>query len=154
MRYLYIDCDGVIFNTIHLAFLEMERLGIDTKDDDAIFNYFKTVDWNYLMDNGGIINDSIDKIKILIEANCFSSVSIATHRCSYTEGIIKTDKFNKLIPDVKIITIPKKIGKHYAVPAKDNFLIDDDVNKVKDWINAGGIGILFNSKDCLYGFKH
>ncbi len=152
MRDLYIDCDGVIFNTIKPAFKEMEELGIDLKNEEAITNYFKHCDWNYLIEVGGSINDSITKIKILSESNCFNTVNVATHRCSYIEGVIKTNVFKKLIPTIKIITIPKKIGKHFAVPVKNNILIDDAKNKIVDWINHGGIGILFSesTKNLIY----
>ena len=143
MRDLYIDCDGVIFNTIKPAFKEMEELGIDLNNQDAITEYFKYCDWKKLIQIGGQINNSIEKIKILQESNCFNTVNVATHRCSYTEGVIKTDIFKALIPNVKIITIPKKIGKHFALPANNHILIDDAKDKVIDWIKHGGIGILF-----------
>ena len=146
MRDLYIDCDGVIFNTISIAFLEMKKQGVNIKNQVDIDNYFKYCDWNMLIEKGGIINDSIDKLKILIESNSFNSVSVATHRCSYVEGVIKTNKFKSLIPNLKIITIPKKIGKHFAVPVKNNILIDDALSKIEDWVDNGGIGILFTEK--------
>jgi len=146
MRDLYIDCDGVIFNTIKPAFIEMENLGVNLKDEDAITDYFKKCDWDKLIRIGGQINNSIEKIKELSNSNCFNTVNVATHRCSYVEGVIKTNVFKELIPDVKIITIPKKIGKHFALPANNHILIDDAKGKVIDWINHGGIGILFSEK--------
>ena len=83
---------------------------------------------------------------MLTESESFNTVQVATHRCSYLEGVIKTDKFKKIIPHVKIVTIPKKIPKHYAVPAEGHILIDDAKSKITDWVNAGGIGILFSQK--------
>ena len=155
MKDLYIDCDGVIFNTIKIAFLEMQELGVNIKDDDAITEYFKYCDWNKLIETGGIINDSIEKIKILAESESFNTVQIATHRCSYLEGVIKTEKFKKLLPNIKTVTIPKKIPKHYAVPAEGHILIDDAKHKIIDWVNAGGIGILFTEKvdHLIYPFE-
>ena len=144
MRDLYIDCDGVIFNTISVAFNEMKMLGVDTQNQDAITNYFRVCDWNKLINEGGTINDSIEKIKILIESEDFNYLAVATHRCSYIEGVVKTNKFKELIPNIKIITIPKKIGKHFAIPVKNNILIDDALDKIQDWINEGGLGILFS----------
>ena len=144
MRDLYIDCDGVIFNTIKPAFKEMKEIGVDLKDQDAITEYFKYCDWNKLINIGGQINNSIDKIKILVDSNVFNTVNVATHRCSYIEGVVKTDVFKELIPNVKIITIPKKLGKHFALPANNHILIDDAKGKVIDWIHHGGIGILFS----------
>ena len=144
MRNLYIDCDGVIFDTIKVAFREMKELNVNLADEFEITNYFKNVDWNYLIDKGGILNDSIEKIKLLDESNEFDSVKIATHRCSYDEGIVKTKRFSELIPNIKIITIPRKINKHHALPAYNHILIDDSKTKVREWIENGGIGIVFN----------
>ena len=144
MRDLYIDCDGVIFNTIKPAFKEMKEMGIDLNNQDAITEYFKNCDWHKLIHTGGQINNSIEKIKQLADSNVFNTVNVATHRCSYIEGVVKTEIFNELIPNVKIITIPKRLGKHFALPANNHILIDDAKSKVIDWIKHGGIGVLFS----------
>lgn len=146
MRSLYIDFDGVLFDTIKIAFQEMEKLGVDLKDDDAITNYFKKVDWLHLIYDGGVLNNSIEKIKILIESNEFERVEVATHRCSYQEGVIKTNDLRTRIPDLKVTTIPKNIEKHHALNSRGNILIDDAKKKVLNWIKDGGIGILFSNK--------
>ena len=146
MRSLYVDFDGVLFDTITYAFLEMKRLGVDLSNDDAITEYFKYVDWKYLIEQGGVLNDSIKKLEFLIESNEFERVEVATHRCSYNEGVIKTNDLNNRLPKLKVTTIPKKIEKHYALKAEGNILIDDAKQKVIDWINDGGIGILFSQK--------
>ena len=145
MKDLYIDCDGVIFNTINIAFLEMKKIGVDLTNDDAITNYFRNCNWSKLIDEGGTINDSIEKIKIMIEEGCFDYIAVATHRCSYNEGLVKTNKFKELIPSLKIITIPKRIGKHHAIPVQNNILIDDALDKIINWVNHGGIGIYFRT---------
>ena len=143
MRDLYIDCDGVIFNTIKPAFKEMKSLGVDLDNQDAITDYFRKCDWNKLIELGGPINNSIEKIKILYESNEFERVNVATHRCSYLEGVIKRNKFNNLIPHINIFTIPKDIPKQFALKAPGNILIDDAKRKIEEWVNDGGIGILF-----------
>lgn len=146
MRSLYVDYDGVLFDTITYAFLEMKRLGIDITNQDEITEYFKKVNWNYLIEQGGILNDSIQKLEILMDSQEFERVEVATHRCSYNEGVVKTNDLKTRIPNLKVTTIPKKIGKHYALKAQDNILIDDDKEKIINWINDGGIGILFSQK--------
>ena len=144
MRSLYIDFDGVLFDTVKVAFQEMERLGVDTSNQEEITEYFKNVDWKNLIEEAGVLNDSIKKLEILIKSNEFERVEIATHRCSYNEGVVKTDDLRSRIPDLKITTIPKKIEKHYALKAENNILIDDAEYKILSWINDGGIGILFS----------
>ena len=143
---LYIDCDGVILGTITFAFSEMKRLGIDLSNDDDITKYFIDVDWNYLIEKGGILNNSLEKINIIKNSNLFNLVCVLTHRCSYQEGVIKTNRFKENIPNVQVITVPKKIKKHFAVNARGNYLIDDAKDKVLSWIEDGGIGVLFNPK--------
>ena len=143
MRKLYIDCDGVIFNTIKPAFKEMKEIGIDLSNDDAITDYFRICDWAKLIRLGGPINDSIEKIKELDNSNEFDKVYVATHRCSHVEGVVKSEIFKDLIPNITIFTIPRKIPKHFALKAENNILIDDAKSKIIEWINDGGIGILF-----------
>lgn len=146
VRSLYVDFDGVLFDTITYAFLEMKRLGIDITNQDKITEYFKKVNWNYLIEQGGILNDSIQKLEILMDSQEFERVEVATHRCSYNEGVVKTNDLKTRIPNLKVTTIPKKIEKHYALKAQDNILIDDAKEKIINWINDGGIGILFSQK--------
>ena len=145
-RNLYIDFDGVIFDTITFAFLEMEKLKIDIKDNEMVTDYFKKVNWYYLIEMGGIINDSLKKIETLNNSLEFDLVCVLTHRCSYQEGVIKEANLMEAISNLKVITVPKKIAKHHAVLARNNILIDDDLKKILGWIEDGGIGILFNQK--------
>lgn len=141
---LYIDCDGVILDTITYAFNDMKQLGVDTTNQEDITNYFKNVNWQTLIDQGGILNNSFEKIMSLKDSQEFESVIILTHRCSFNEGVVKTNNFNQKIPGVKVITVPKIIKKNFAVKPEGNFLIDDDLKKIMDWVNDGGIGIWFN----------
>ena len=55
---LYIDCDGVIFDTINYAFQNMKKLGINTLNEESVFNYFKNANWANLLNESGQINDS------------------------------------------------------------------------------------------------
>ena len=146
MRSLYIDFDGVLFDTITYAFLEMKKLGVDLSNDDAITDYFTKANWQELINSGGVLNDSIKKLEILIESSEFERVEVATHRCSYIEGVIKTNDLKSRIPNLKVTTIPRKIDKHFALKSENNILIDDAKSKVISWINDGGIGILFSQK--------
>ena len=142
-RNLYIDCDGVIFDTIIVAFSDMELLGIDTKDDLMITKYFQNIDWINLINRSGQINDSCKKIIELANSNIFNNVAVATHHCSYNEGKMKKIKFNELLPNIQVFNIPKKIEKHFALKANKNILVDDSLKKINGWINAEGYGVLF-----------
>ncbi len=143
-RNLYIDCDGVIFDTIVIAFSDMELLGIDTKDDLMVTKYFQNIDWINLINRSGQINDSCKKIIELANSNIFNNVAVATHHCSYMEGEMKKVKFNEVLPNIQVFNIPKKIEKHFALKANKNILVDDSLKKITGWVKAGGIGVLFN----------
>ena len=140
-----IDCDGVILDTIKFAFNDMERLKINTNNQKEIGDYFRYIcDWRTLINEGGIINDAFTKIKILLESNVFDVVRINTHISLDEEAFIKSYYFKLFIPEIEVITIPREIGKHKVVNPSGNILIDDSEKKVRDWIQHGGIGILFN----------
>ena len=60
---LYCDCDGVIFNTIDVAFQMMKEKGYDINDAtqrNAFFQY--EVNWNNVFDQAVVINNSVEKI--------------------------------------------------------------------------------------------
>ena len=45
--------------------------------------------------------------------------------------------------DINCFTIPVKIKKSEALPSRNSILLDDSIEKVRDWVNNSGIGILF-----------
>ncbi len=143
-RNVYIDCDGVIFDSETLAFKEMGMMGIT--DNDEITEYFKNADWLTLFESGGVINDAVNKIRDLYNSNNFEEIAILTHVCSFREAVFKTETFENLLPEITTITIPKIISKHEVegIIVQNNFLIDDSKVKIANWIAAGGIGILFD----------
>lgn len=168
--YLYIDCDGVIYDTIKVGFKDMEQSGIDLTNVGEIDKFFKQCDWNDLINRAGEINDSIYKILKLKESNRFKDVSIATHHCSYQEAVTKLIKFyedfnsktnnsvkvqgsynvnipnkNKYDLKINVYNIPRKIKKNHVLLANNNILVDDAKEKIIDWVNDGGIGVLFNT---------
>ena len=60
---LYSDCDGVLFNTIDVAYEYMKNNGCNMKDRKEIDYFFrKVIDWHKLFKNATMINDSINKL--------------------------------------------------------------------------------------------
>ncbi len=143
-KYLYIDCDGVIYNSVNLAFKEMEEMGVDTNNQVYIDNYFKHVNWDHLINKDTIINDSLKKIKDLIDSNEFFSVQVLTHISCFYEAIFKTEEIESQIPGVEVITLPRLIGKETILDPSNSILVDDALYKIKDWTKKGGIGVWFN----------
>ena len=65
---LYCDCDGVLFNTIEVAYEFMKQNGCDLKDRNAVDYFFrKVIDWHDIFNSASMINDSIKKLNMLKE---------------------------------------------------------------------------------------
>ena len=143
-RNVYIDCDGVIFDSEIQAFKEMHEKNI--KKDLEITTYFRNADWSFLFQSGGILNDAVNKIQDLSESNMFLELYVLTHVCSFREAVFKTETFDYLLPNVTTITIPKDISKDEVegIQVSNNILVDDSNKKVIRWLSKGGIGVLFN----------
>ena len=141
---LYIDCDGVIYNTIEIAFKLMNELQIDRKDSKIVDDFFRNIDWQNLMNQSEIINNSINKIKLLQDSNLYKDIIILTKlNGNYYVEKVKRDTFDILLPKIKVLTLPLSYSKASIVNAKNNILVDDELRNIKLWNNAGGIGIQF-----------
>lgn len=57
----------------------------------------------------------------------------------------KQEWVNTHIPNTELIMVPAKEKKNYAAP--NHILIDDMEKNIKEWKEAGGIGILHESTD-------
>ena len=65
MQKLYLDCDGVILDTVSKRIYEkLRELGITTAEATSM--YFSKLDWDKYIDECGQIDNSIDKIKAII----------------------------------------------------------------------------------------
>ena len=146
---LYCDCDGVIFNTIDVAFDIMKKNGCNMQDKNEIDTYFrKLIDWRDVFKEAEVINNSIDKIQKLKENDCFSDVIILTKLSGgYHEEGLKRDIFKEFLPDVRIITLQFGLSKALVVRAKDNVLIDDEKRNCDNWKENDGIAILFSQDE-------
>lgn len=134
---LYIDCDGVILDTVRTAI----KLSREYKQDVNFL--FRNIDWNILIYESGILNDSINKIKKIVESSIYD-VKILTKLCGNdTEEMAKRILLGKLLPNVEIITLKYEENKDDVVNPYNNILIDDEEKNYIRWINKGGIGIHF-----------
>ena len=63
---LYIDCDGVILNTIQVAKRIAKELGYDVDSYDGLHNFFvKDANWQILISECEILADAVNQIKAL-----------------------------------------------------------------------------------------
>ena len=142
MKQLYIDFDGVILDTISKTYTEIEKQGIDKKNQDKVIEYFKNVDWEKLIEETDQINDSINEIKKICASKKFN-VYILTHINSTNEMIAKIKYLHKVLPQVTVVSVPKQIPKTEVVNPSAAILIDDYSGNIKEWQKKLGIGIKF-----------
>ncbi len=148
---LYLDCDGVILDTIPAIDKALQKLGYSYKGQrknelfmkDFLKNRFN---WEEEIELIPILNNSIDKIKKLDGMGIFN-IKILTHVISDSEAVAKKRLFAKLLPDIEVITIFKDISKTSVGNVKNSILVDDFLPNVVDWNSKSGIGIKFSGKE-------
>lgn len=147
MTKLYLDCDGVILDTINMSYKMIKNKGLTNEKD--IEHFYKNLSWEELIIEAGEINNSIEKIKELTKVY---DVEILTHVNSDGEIIAKLNYFKEVLPEVKVIAVPKEIRKADAVDPKGNILVDDFLGNLDYWHEKGGISIKFSDpgKECIY----
>ena len=147
MTKLYLDCDGVILDTINMSYKMIKNKGLTNEKD--IEHFYKNLSWEELIIEAGEINNSIEKIKELTKVY---DVEILTHVNSDGEIIAKLNYFNEVLPEVKVIAVPKEIKKADAVDPTGNILVDDFLGNLDYWHEKGGISIKFSDsgKKCIY----
>ena len=143
---LYLDCDGVILDTINFTYKMIKERGIS---EDKIDDFFKNLSWENLIEEAGEINNSIEKIK---ELSKYFDVEILTHVNSEEEIREKFKYFTKVLPDIKLNVVPKIIKKGDIVNPKGAILVDDFMPNLEYWYEMGGIPIKFSdtNKECKF----
>ncbi len=143
MKNLYIDFDGVISDTIDVTYAMLTEAGIDSKDFERTNKFYKNLDWNYVLENTPLINNSMDEIKKIIDSKRFD-VAILTHVSSQDEAVAKIKFIRQFLDEITIIAVPKEVSKTRMVCARDSILIDDFTKNLDEWSENGGIGIKFS----------
>ena len=80
------------------------------------------------------------------------NVSILSHVISLDEAIAKINYVRKYFDDITFIPVPKEISKTKMVHTKGAILIDDYAGNLREWEEAGGIGVRFNLENENKGF--
>lgn len=140
MKKLYLDCDGVILDTIKNSYKMLLEKNITTEEE--VRKFYSNIDWEQLIKDSGQINNSINKIKDL--SNYFN-IEILTHVNSDNEANVKIKYFANELPNINVITVPKQIKKADFVEATGAILVDDFSSNLEYWISKGGIGIKFSN---------
>lgn len=136
---IYIDFDGVIYDTVTIILKKINDKKINLKNDCT--DFFSNLNWREILNTAKEINNSISSIKKLQQ---FYNIKILTHVSSITEMEEKTKFIKEKLPDIEIIFVPKSIMKSQIAIPKNNMLIDDSYKNVDDWKENEGVGILFD----------
>lgn len=151
MKQLYIDFDGVILDTITYPYEYVEKeLGLEINSEN-MGKFYRELDWNDFLKKMPIINDSLDCIQKIIDSNRFE-VNILTHVTSLDEAYEKVQYIRQFFKDIKIIPTPRKISKTKMVAPEGAILIDDFCGNLKEWTEAGGVGVRFSTKLSSKGY--
>lgn len=147
MQKLYLDCDGVILNTINMTYKMLREKNITEYSE--IEDFYRKVNWDTLIIEAGEIDNSINKIRKLIN---YFDVEILTHVNSDGEVLAKLNYFKEVLPEVNVITVSKEIKKADFVNPNGAILVDDYLPNLEYWYEKGGIPIKFSDsgKDCKY----
>lgn len=149
MQKLYLDCDGVILDTIDITYRMIKEKGLTEEKD--IRHFYRTIDWNNLIIEAGEINDSIEKIK---ELSKYYDIEILTHVISEREIIAKLKYFGEVLPDINVLVVPKERKKADFITPNGAILVDDYIKNLEYWHEKGGESILFSKKEKLSQFKN
>lgn len=147
MQKLYLDCDGVILDTINRSYQMLQEEGIFGEEN--VRKFYSRICWKTLITESGQIDNSIEKIRKLTE---YFDIEILTHVNSENEANVKREYFAKELPNVNVVTVPKIINKADFVNPKDAILVDDFTKNLDYWKEKGGISIKFavDTKLCPY----
>lgn len=145
MRKLYLDCDGVILDTIDPVYKTIINGGMELNEEN-VGSYYKSIDWYEFILSVGDIDNAIEKIRKIVSSLKYD-VKILTHVHSENELSGKKRFFREVLPDVEVIGVMYNIPKADAVDADGAILVDDYLPNLDYWHSKGGIAIKFSSSD-------
>ena len=142
---LYLDFDGVILNTIDVTYEMFKK----NNEYDDINEFYKNLDWDYVLSISSPINDSINAIHKLVKSGLYD-VHILTHFNTEKEARSKKRFDKKELDNVKLITVIKGVNKCEVVDCENAVLVDDYMGNLVLWQANGGIPIKFSDKGKKY----
>lgn len=148
--YTFIDFDGVILNSEErMLERKYDRGYLNHKNKDEFNKYFEYTklnpsEWDYIIREAKPINNSIEIIKEL--ENMHKKIAILTKIHTLYEMKVKIEDLREnrgiMCP---VYFVPPGIKKYQIVNPNNQLLIDDSKKNIKDWIENGGQGLIFDS---------
>lgn len=126
MKDLYIGFDGVIKDTIKASYKMMEDEKIDLRDRLKVIEFYKHLDWEYLLKISAEIKSAYYFINKISEEGTFN-LKILTIVNSLNEIKAKLSDIKKNCKNITVISGPSGIEKSVLVNPKNSILVDDTV---------------------------
>lgn len=143
---IYLDCDGVMINTPEYCDnILLSKYGTLDISNEEIKEFYANLDWNKVLKEVEDIPGSFEATLQMVRLGYVSK--ILTHVHTEGEALKKNASFNKRLPGVEVITVPKSIDKADYVSPVGNILVDDYLKNLISWQDKGGIGIKFSDKE-------
>ena len=124
MKDLYIDFDGVIKDTIKVSYKMMEDEKIDLRDRPKVIEFYKQLDWEYLLKISAEIKNAYYFINEISEEGTFSPKILTTVN-SLNEIKAKLSDIKKNCKNITLVSVPSGIEKSVLVNPKNSILVDD-----------------------------
>lgn len=141
---LYIDFDGVILDTEILLFEEWKKIpNRHFLPKIEKIKYIQNSDWEYIIKNSEVINDSICFLKEMDPNK--TAILTKIHSKKEGEAKLRWAEINGILQ--KVILVPYTLKKTDVVDAAGNILIDDCLKNLYDWDDNNGKPILFDIDD-------
>ena len=157
---VYIDFDGVILDTENALFKEWRKNpNRHLLSENEKIQYIKKANWDYILNNSNIINDSLYYLNNMDSNKSFILTKVHSME---NEAYAKVLWLRKNNVKQGIIVVPYYFKKSDIVSAKDNVLIDDSLKNLKEWEEENGYPIFFNkennnidrwNEENVYGYK-
>ena len=142
MKDLYIGFDGAIKDTIKASYKMMEDEKIDLRDRLKVIEFYKHLDWEYLLKISAEIKSVYHFINKISEEGTFNPKILTTVN-SLNEIKAKLSDIKKNCKNITVISGPSGIEKSVLVNPKNSILVDDYSGNLISWQNSGGIPVKF-----------
>ncbi|MBR1413470.1 MAG: hypothetical protein IJ574_02220 [Bacilli bacterium] len=136
---ILLDFDGVILDSMVRIeeYMKIHEHEISWKE------YLINLDWYKFLRECKEINNSISLIRKMQYCSCLKA--IITKINSMNEGTNKIKFLQEQGIYIPVILVPFEHKKtDYYYPNNNEILVDDSIDNIREWNEAGGLGILFD----------
>ena len=140
----FIDFDGVILDTqVEIDRLFYEHGGVINEDWDKFLKY--EIDWERLLNDSKVIDDSLNILKTLYKND--KKVSVFSRVFSLREAQSKLTYLRDNNVLVDFVICPGRTRKsEVIVPNINRFLVEDSISNAMDWKDNNGVELFFTKK--------